>query len=76
MSYDSNIREWYQNYLGRAPDQGGYDHYMHRLNQGHNIYEVAADIQNSPEARRRQEQQAKQNNDQITGLQGLSLIHI
>ena len=70
MSYDSNIREWYQNYLGRAPDQGGYDHYMNRLNQGHNIYEVAADIQNSPEARGRREQQAQQTSNKITGLQG------
>ena len=53
MSYDANIREWYQNYLGRAPDPEGYNHYMHRLNQGHNIYEVAADIQHSGEAQRR-----------------------
>jgi predicted RNase H-like nuclease (RuvC/YqgF family) len=70
MSYDANIREWYQNYLGRAPDQGGYDHYMNRLNQGHNIYEVAADIQNSAEARGRRASQAQQTNNQISGLQG------
>ena len=59
MSYDANIREWYQNYLGRAPDQGGYDHYMNRLNQGHNIYEVAANIQNSAEAQQRRASQAQ-----------------
>lgn len=70
MSYDANIREWYQNYLGRAPDQGGYDHYMNRLNQGHNIYEVAADIQNSDEANRRRAEQAAQTAGHITGLEG------
>lgn len=70
MSYDSNIREWYQNYLGRAPDPGGYDHYMNRLRQGHNIYEVAADIQNSAEARGRRANQAQQTSNQISGLQG------
>lgn len=70
MSYDANIREWYQNYLGRAPDQGGYDHYMNRLNQGHNIYEVAADIQNSDEANRRRADQAAQTAGHITGLEG------
>ena len=58
MSYDANIKEWYQNYLGRAPDPEGYNHYMHRLNQGHNIYEVAADIQNSGEARGRRQTQS------------------
>lgn len=68
MSYDDNIREWYQNYLGRAPDQGGYDHYMNRLNQGHNIYEVAADIQNSPEAQRRVNAQHTANLAQATQL--------
>lgn len=59
MSFEANVNEWYQNYLGRAPDKGGFDHYMHRLRQGHNIYEVAADIQNSPEAQRRRESQAQ-----------------
>ena len=68
MSYDANIREWYQNYLGRAPDKGGYDHYTNRLNQGENIYEVAADIQNSPEAQRRNSAQHAANQAQATQL--------
>ena len=70
MSYDANIREWYQNYLGRAPDQGGYDHYMNRLNQGHNIYEVAADIQNSSEAQGRNQRQHAANQAQASALAG------
>ena len=68
MSYDANIREWYQNYLGRAPDKGGYDHYMNRLNQGDNINEITADIRNSPEAQRRNSAQHAANQAQATQL--------
>lgn len=68
MSFDANIREWYQNYLGRAPDPSGYNHYMNRLNQGHNIYEVAADIQNSAEAQGRNRAQHSANQAQASAL--------
>ena len=51
MSFEQNLTEWYQNYLGRAPDQSGWDNYMGQLQGGRNVYEVAHEIQYSKEGR-------------------------
>ena len=49
---ETNLSQWYQNYLGRDPDQQGWDHYMGQLLGGRNVYEVASEIQYSPEGQR------------------------
>ena len=49
---EQNLSQWYQNYLGRHPDQEGWDHYMGQLLGGRNVYEVASEIQYSPEGQR------------------------
>tara|TARA_Y100000592_G_scaffold89875_1_gene147704 strand:+ start:167 stop:1075 length:909 start_codon:yes stop_codon:yes gene_type:complete len=50
IGLETNVREWYQNYLGRAPDEKEFVYYMDQLTGGRNIYETAAEIQYSPEA--------------------------
>ena len=60
---ETNLSEWYQNYLGREPDQAGWDHYMGQLLGGRNVYEVASEIQYSPEG----QQYAKTQRDAIQG---------
>ena len=45
------LSEFYQNYLGRAPDQTGWDGYMGQMQRGRNPYEIAYEIQSSPEGR-------------------------
>lgn len=75
MSFEQNVREWYQNYLGRAPEPAGLNHWVGALQRGANLYEVHHQIQNSQEARDRSAaQQAAIINDrdnavnQVTGL--------
>tara|TARA_B100000035_G_scaffold49461_1_gene38017 strand:- start:14925 stop:15725 length:801 start_codon:yes stop_codon:yes gene_type:complete len=70
MSYQQNLKDWYQNYLGREPDQGGFNHYLGQLQGGRNLYEVAHEIQYSDEGRRYQNQQAQARNDALTAAQG------
>jgi|GEM_PF-1365025 len=53
MSFESNVREWYQNYLGRAPEPAGLNHWVNALQGGANLYEVHHQIQNSAEAQAR-----------------------
>ena len=49
IGLESNVKEWYQNYLGRAPEEDEFVYYMDQLVGGRNIYETAAEIQYSPE---------------------------
>ena len=51
MSFEQNVTEWYRNYLGRAPEKGGWDNYMGQLQGGRNPYEIAHEIQYSKEGR-------------------------
>ena len=62
--FEQNVTEWYRNYLGREPDQTGWDGYMGQLIAGRNPYEVAHEIRYSDEGRAYQQklndaQQAK-----------------
>ena len=49
IGLESNVKEWYQNYLGRPPEEDEFVYYMDQLVGGRNIYETAAEIQYSPE---------------------------
>jgi|TARA_R100000479_G_scaffold1958_1_gene1242 hypothetical protein len=67
---ETNLSEWYQNYLGREPDQEGWDHYMGQLLGGRNVYEVASEIQYSPEGQRYIQNQRDEIQGRIDTAQG------
>lgn len=67
---ETNLSEWYKNYLGREPDQEGWDHYMGQLLGGRNVYEVASEIQYSPEGQRYIQTQREAIQDRIDTAQG------
>ena len=76
MSYGDNITEWYKNYLGRAPDKGGYDNYMGQLQGGRNVYEVAHEIQWSPEGRQYKAAQEARQRGAIADMQNHANMRI
>ena len=49
--FEQNVTDWYRNYLGREPDQTGWDGYMGQLIAGRNPYEIAHEIRYSDEGR-------------------------
>jgi len=49
IGLETNVKEWYNNYLGRDPGEQEFDYYMGQLLGGRNIYETASEIQYSPE---------------------------
>ena len=75
MSFEQNLNEWYQNYLGRAPDKKGFDGYLAQLRGGRNIYEVAHEIQHSDEGRmyQWQKQYDTQRNYDIANTRSINL---
>ena len=65
IGLESNVKEWYQNYLGRAPEEDEFVYYMDQLVGGRNIYETAAEIQYSPEGKALATKKYKETQDRI-----------
>jgi hypothetical protein len=61
MNYEQLINEFYQNYLGRAPDEEGRKGYLAQMQGGRNPYEIAYEIQGSDEGRAYKARQAFDN---------------
>lgn len=65
IGLEQNVRDWYQNYLGRPPEDDEFVYYMDQLIGGRNIYETAAEIQYSPEGRALAKKKYQETQDRI-----------
>lgn len=75
MSARNQIADLYRTYLGRNPDQGGWDGYTSQLQGGRSLQSIAREIATSDEARdnvRRAAAQRSVNQNQSTQITGLT----
>lgn len=74
MSARNQIADLYRTYLGRSPDQGGWNHYQAQVEGGRSLQSIAREIATSDEARdnvRRAANQRTVNQNQSTQISGL-----
>lgn len=52
MSREQQITDFYRAYLGREPDEGGFQHYMQQAAGGRSLGDIGNEIATSPEAKK------------------------